>query len=605
VPVNPLAAESLERADGEKDRERGRRRGMASLAALVGLALAVVVAVDPRGRFPLNDDWCYAEAVRNLLTLGEVRLVDWGSPALLTQLLWGAGFAAIWGFSFDVLRASTLVLGLVALLSLRGVMRELRAGPVLATFAAIALLATPLFVLLGHTFMTDVPFLGFSLASLWLLLRGLERDSRAATWCGLLLAVAATFVRQLGLALLVGFAVATLVRGWRRPRQWLIAWAPLAAGFALLKIYEAWLASRGTLPGAFRMQWMTIAQRLDVSRFDFLVFALTNAWRIGIEVGLFAAPLAAIWLLQSRSANGRRRLIVIGAASLATLLIAWRGRLVPYFSNLVLDIGCSAPRQAVGPLTIRDGCLTPEPGLGLLRFAPRVALTWIGLVALGCVLVAAFEAWRCSGTTRNAGAALADAPRRSSIALVLGTAASYWVVVSSIDVFDRYLLFLVPFALVALAASMRAQPAPTRTLSWVVGGALALGSLLWSVGAVQEYLDWNRARWRAITYLARDLGAGREQIDGGFEYGGWLNFDARFRHDRRGSSWWWVVEDRYAVAFAPIQGYEVLRRFPYRGWFGLVEDDIVALERSTGAASLLASPAPPDPPAMPESRPRR
>jgi hypothetical protein len=275
--------------------------------------------------------------------------------------------------------------------------------------------------------------------------------------------------------------------------------------------------------------------------------------------------------------------MVIAAATLATLLLAWRGRLVPYFSNIALDVGCSTPRQAVGPLTIRDGCLTPEPGLGLIHFAPRVALTWIGLAGLGCVLVAAFELWRWCMSPHAA--ARAAAPRRSSIALVVATTAAYWVVVSSIDVFDRYLLFLVPFALALLAGAVRAQALKPPTLAWVVGGALALGSLLWSVGAAQEYLDWNRARWRAITYLARDLGAGREQIDAGYEYGGWLNFDARFRHDRRGTSWWWVVDDRYAVAFEPTEGYVVLRRFPYRGWFGLVEDDIVALERSTAVAS--------------------
>ena len=259
--MNPLAAESVELAGGSRDPERRWRRDAISIAAVGGLWVAVVLAVDPRGRFPLNDDWCWAEAVRTLLTRGEIRLVDLGSPALLTQILWGAAFAAIFGFSFEVLRASTIVLGLVALLSLRGIARELGAGPASASLAAIALLATPLFVVLGHTFMTDVPFLGFSLASVWLLLRGFERESKVATWGGLLLAVAATFVRQLGLSLLVGFAVATLARGWpmgvggggvggwRRPRQWLVACAPLAAGFTLLRIYEAWLAQSGHSAG--------------------------------------------------------------------------------------------------------------------------------------------------------------------------------------------------------------------------------------------------------------------------------------------------------------------------------------------------------------------
>ena len=183
-------------------------------------------------------------------------------------------------------------------------------------------------------------------------------------------------------------------------------------------------------------------------------------------------------------------------------------------------------------------------------------------------MVAAFEAW--PRRTR----------RRASVALVLATAATY----SSWSRHRRLSIAICSSwcrsPSVALAASIRAQPAPPRAPSWwSVARSRWAPALDRRRGA--EYLDWNRARWRAIAYLASDLGAGREQIDGGFEYGGWLNFDARFRHDRRGTSWWWVVDDRYAVAFEPIQGYDVLQRFPYRGWFGLVEDDIVALERST------------------------
>ena len=98
----------------------------------------------------------------------------------------------------------------------------------LASLAAIALLANPFFVLLGHTFMTDVPFLGFSLARSGSS-SGLRARLERPTWRGLLARLAATFVRQLGLALLVGFAVATLVAGGGEPRRWLVA-APPARG---------------------------------------------------------------------------------------------------------------------------------------------------------------------------------------------------------------------------------------------------------------------------------------------------------------------------------------------------------------------------------------
>jgi hypothetical protein len=346
------------------------------------------------------------------------------------------------------------------------------------------------------------------------------------------------------------------------------------------------LASRDTLPAAFHHQWLTITQRLEAGVFDYLIFALTNARSIAIEVGLFAAPIAALWLLQGWSTRSGRRLSVVAVATVGTLLLAWRGHLVPYFSNQVLDVGCSMPRHSVGPLTLRDGCLSNEPGLGLVRFAPRVALTWIGLLGFGCAVVAAIEAWRAAPEPRTSEAqreVQVDDSRRATLALWLATAASYWIVVASIDVFDRYLLFLVPLAVALLGAAIPAEPRRANARAWIAAATLVLGSLLWSVGAVQEYLDWNRARWRAIAYLANDIGAGREEIDGGFEFGGWVNFDARFRHDRRGTSWWWVVDDHYAVAFAPIEGFVVLRRFPYRGWFGLVENDVVALASMTGA----------------------
>jgi hypothetical protein len=430
--------------------------------------------------------------------------------------------------------------------------------------------------------MTDVPFLGFSLAAIYLMLRGFDRGSKWAMAGGLALALAATLVRQLGLAPMVGFAAAVLVRGWRRPRQWLTALAPLLVGFASLRIYEAWLDARGALPGAYHHQWMTIVERVEGGLAEFTMFWLTNVRNVAIEVGLHVAPLAAIWLFGSWTRRRARRPIVLGVATVAAAWLAWRGRLFPYFSNLVLDVGCSRPRWSVGPLTLRDGCLTPEPGLGLLGTAPRFLLTWIGLIGAGCVVIAAVELCRDALAPREADDARGS--RLPSITLVLATAASYLAVVASIDVFDRYLLFLVPFAALLLAAAVRLQPEPVRAPAWALAGALTLASLLWSVGAVQEYLDWNRARWRAIAFLANEAGAGREEIDGGFEYGGWVNFDARFRHDRRASSWWWVVDDRYAVAFAPIEGYVVLEQFPYRGWFGLVENDIVALGRMGAGA---------------------
>ncbi len=95
------------------------------LTCVVWTLLAFVI--DPRGDFPLIDDWAYGLPVRALLERGELRLTDWNSPILVAQAAWGALFCLPTGFSFTPLRISTLVAGLIGLIGMYGLIRELGA----------------------------------------------------------------------------------------------------------------------------------------------------------------------------------------------------------------------------------------------------------------------------------------------------------------------------------------------------------------------------------------------------------------------------------------------------------------------------------------------
>ena len=68
---------------------RGDAAMLAVLAAIWGL---VVLAIDPVGDFPLNDDWSYGLAVKYFVVDGRLRFTDWQSIPLITQVLWGALF---------------------------------------------------------------------------------------------------------------------------------------------------------------------------------------------------------------------------------------------------------------------------------------------------------------------------------------------------------------------------------------------------------------------------------------------------------------------------------------------------------------------------------
>ena len=555
---------------GQALRAAGRRwwgGELAPLVGLAGLAVLVVLLVDPRGDFPLNDDWCFALAVRHLLREGEVRLTDWGSMTLVTQILWGAVFSLPRGFSFEALRVSSLVLGLVALVASYVTLRELEVARGLAVLAALTLLANPLFVVLAHTFMTDVPFLGFSTAAVYLLVRAFTRDSRPALAGGLSLALAATFVRQLGLVLFIGFALASLWRRWRTGRDWMVAWAPLLGAFGLLRWYEAWLARRGSLPENYYLQWRLIRADLSAGVGEMIGRSFGTALEMAIYLGLFVLPIAAMWIVQ-RGGRRRTRLSVVAVATLVTLTLASRQWLVPYFSNILLDIQCATDRIVVGPLTLRDGCTADRPGLGELPYAGRWLLTWFGLVGAGSLVAAVFESeWKWRHREYRA---------EGAVILLVVVSGSYLALMTLIHVFDRYLLFVAPLVLALFARTIRTVRYTAQSLA--LGGAVIVSALLFGVGATQEYLDWNRARWRAIDYLTETVGAKREEIDGGFEFGGWVNFDARLRDDRVDTGWW-VVDDRFVVSFRKVRGYRVLARFPYRGWFGLTEGKVLALSR--------------------------
>lgn len=82
------------------------------VAALSCVWIALALLVNPRGNFPILDEWSYGRSVMHLVEHGELRYDGWNAPTLFLQVLYGALFAWLFGFSFEVLRFSTLIAGL-------------------------------------------------------------------------------------------------------------------------------------------------------------------------------------------------------------------------------------------------------------------------------------------------------------------------------------------------------------------------------------------------------------------------------------------------------------------------------------------------------------
>ena len=140
--------------DPEEDRSLMRARESApfSRGDVAAIALICIVwtvlafAIDPRGDFPLQDDWAYGLPVKALVERGEFRLTDWSNPTLIAQVFWGALFCLPAGFSFTAVRISTLVLGLVGLIGMYGLLRQLGAKRTVAFFGAGVVCANPIYL---------------------------------------------------------------------------------------------------------------------------------------------------------------------------------------------------------------------------------------------------------------------------------------------------------------------------------------------------------------------------------------------------------------------------------------------------------------------------
>ena len=113
------------------------------------------------------------DGVLNLLKRGALELSNWGAPNLFSHVIWGSLFAKIFGFSFTVLRFSTLCLGLVSILSFYEIFRELKLPPRMGVHAALVLAGSPLFLLLSNTYMSDVSYCAFGLLACLFLIKAL------------------------------------------------------------------------------------------------------------------------------------------------------------------------------------------------------------------------------------------------------------------------------------------------------------------------------------------------------------------------------------------------------------------------------------------------
>jgi hypothetical protein len=534
--------------------------------------IAACMLVGRGGDFPLNDDWAYAHSVRWLLDEARIRLSDWIAMNLLPQTLLGGLAWMLFDESLLTLRYLTRVVALLAAWAVYGMLRSAGTNKEDALWATLAVMATPWWITLGNTFMTDLYGLALAAAASMLCLRWLQQPSRPLLAGIALLGAAAVLQRQ------VAFVVplALVCAAWMSPRTKtkrlrIESLLPLVACVVAAWIYRRYLDQGAGVPHA----QLYIEGRVLPLLLETLTFTDDmHLWSAALIVAMIAllATATAPWALccaSAHEAGARRwalRLAAAAAVYAAMLGFDW---LPPFRDDGIVR------RSGIGPYMIHDvarGLYALDESRGAF-WSAVAALTAVGLIVGGERLLGVIAALARRFRTPDAATA------RDVFLIVVVVA--YLAPFAVTDFFDRYLLFVLPFLFALLrVGGERATPRASAAsrLSLAAGRASIVAMAAVSIAATHDYFAWNNARWAAI-HDAERLGATPRSLDGGFEYNGFHNSrsDPHLRTPQK--SWWWVEDDEWVVAFGPVPGYDTVDRYAVRAWLARTPREVLLLRR--------------------------
>lgn len=542
--------------------------------ALAIFFAVVAFAIGASRDVPVMDDWTYAWSVERLLHHGRLEVLDWSAVYPVGPAVWGTAWSMALGFSFATLRFSTLFLALGASWALYLILRELDAPRHVALLGAASVAANPVFLLLASSFMTDVPFVTFTLLALLCYVRAVRRDDPAQLWWGGMWACLSCLDRQVGVV--TPIAALPLLLGPRRAgisrataaTALVATWGVMIVGSLVL---TAWLRPTGEMVKlADRLAWLLQVPIASYVRWN--LYVLSTLAFYALPALLAMATFRGLW---------RSRALLLAVPGVAAIMLAFLGEI---------------------PTPLRPGSTWTMAELGGTRmlvggFASAVHWPWLETVLRGMALLAvALVAVALNDEVRRGpersgkvgegpgigrrcleGAkAMAARPGAPLVMYLLG----YLALVNVLWFYnDRYFLVLLP-VVAALALGRPAARRAVPPLAWAVTVVFAVVAIT----GTRDTLRFNQAvrdSWQALV----DRGVGPSDIDAGYAWTGWVLY-AHPENLAKGLTVRdvpWVTSKRklpYLISKTRLEGYDIAREVSWTddaAWPG--PDRLLVLKR--------------------------
>ena len=531
-------------------------------SAVLAAYAASALIVPTLAQVAVTDDWVYYRSVEALVSEHRLWVHDMSSAALVFQTVWGAAFAALLGLSFGTLRVSSLVVVGLGGLGFYGLCRELHLPRAWSALGMAACLFHPLMLSLAFTFMTDPYLAALLLIATWLYVRALRGDQTHAGWtiAASVAAACAVLVRQQGVLLPASIATALLLGRSPQPARKRLGRAvqicTIPAGVALA--YSAWLRYVNGTPWALSLFWTDIAQAGWSGVLGLLPrLAVIEA----LYVGFFVLPLVVSLLPGAfRLGGGVRGWPALAATGWASLVgvgatVFWMDgqKTMPYVGQFVTPTG-------IGPedlIAARPVLMEPSMRIGL-----TVACALASVLA-GVLFV------RQVGRSRGFLASTAGLIAAAGAGQVVGTVPPSVHFIGWGGTLDRYLLPLLPFALLLLLWAMRGLR-PVLPVAWLAVLLMAA----WSVAGTRDHLVFLDSVW-SVAREANAMGIADTRLDAGAGWDGFHVYQAPpdpAVQPRTPNPPWWAqlfapaTDSSYLVAGSRLPGHDVVLERGYWSW---------------------------------------
>jgi hypothetical protein len=361
---------------------------------------------------------------------------------------------------------------------------------------------------------------------------------------------------------------------------------PLFTSVLIQVIYQKWIISTNRIPPLENPQYGIFLQFINV----FFLELLPISYFIIIffvYLGLFLLPFIITVFSRNFQHYRQRKMILLSIFSVVVAMVLGfmnltNRKTMPFLENVLTSFG-------LGPLTLRDTYI-----LRLHYFSTPfvINILWLLLTTIAILAAALLIYHLLLATVKIFDQARYPNNQQNKwlIAFTVSGFFSYLLLVILSGSFDRYLLPLLPLSMIAILLSTKdviRKNLGDKITSLVVIILLIYGGF--TIGATHDYLAWNRSRWQALNDLMEESRILPNNIDGGYEFNGWYLYDFKYKGSRD-KSYWWVDKDDYIISFRPLDGYEAVKQYPFRGWLFSDQRNIFVLHRSAKANSVKPNP---------------